>query len=81
MKPKKIKTLKKLPKPKSNMGYTSREIDSICGDLGIRPRDFWCAFGVNTCALVRGVIYYYKRDVELALYKLGCKLGVNHPWD
>ena len=73
--------MNKLPKCKGKYGYTQKEVHDICHKLKIDTRKFWVAFGINTCALVKGESQYYPVDIERTLYKLGHKLGVNHMWD
>jgi hypothetical protein len=75
--------MKKLPEPQHEYGYPSSQLDVIIKDLGIKPKEFNNAFGVNTCGVHEktGEIIYYVCDVQNALYKLGHKLGKWHPWD
>ena len=70
-----------LPKSKSKLGYSKKEIREICKARKIKLSDFWKQFGVNTVALENGSMRYYTCDVERALYRLGCKDGKNHLWD
>ena len=71
----------KLPKSKHKLGYTNEELDSICKRLGIDKGKFNKAFGTNTCAVVKGVILFYKCDIERALWILGSPAGKYHEWD
>lgn len=71
-----------LPKPKDPMGYTDKELRSICRGEKILFRIFNKAFGINTCGIAKnGTSRYYVCDVERALYKLGNKNGKFHEWD
>lgn len=56
-----------LPKPKHKLGYTSKEVGAICKKLGVDRTTYSKAFGVNTCGVENGIIYYYPIDVERAL--------------
>lgn len=76
--------MKKLPKSKNTRGYTKKEIKSLCNRLAISMPLFWQAFGVgNTVGLSNDgkITYYYRCDIERALYVLRHKLGKNHLWD
>jgi hypothetical protein len=75
--------MKKLPEPQHEYGYPSSQLDVIIKDLGIKPKEFNNAFGVNTCVINEktGENIYYVCDVQNALYRLGHKLGKWHPWD
>lgn len=72
-----------LPKPEGKYGYTSKQIDLICKERGIKRKKFNDAFGVNTAAIDSntGKVNYYTCDIERALYILGFKEGKNHTWD
>lgn len=73
--------MKRLPKCKGKYGYTTKQIREICKELKIDENLFWESFGINTCAMWRGMANYYRCDVEKALYNLGHKLGKYHEWD
>ncbi len=74
----------KLPKPKSEIGYSRDEVLAICRDRKIHHKTFWKAFGVNTIGgeMVNGNLEsrLYVCDVERALHILG-KGGKYRPWD
>lgn len=71
-----------LPEPKDKLGYTRAELSHICRDLNIYYKEFWDAFGVNTCAVGKdGTSRFYKCDVENALYRLKKMGGKFYPWD
>ena len=74
-------TMNKLPKSKSKLGYTSEELEVICKKAGVSNLEFIDALGINTCAFYKGTVYYYKCDVEKAVYILGKKCGKFHTWD
>jgi len=68
--------------PADPLGYTQKEILTICNKYKIEIKKFDKAFGVNTCAMGNdGTHRYYRCDVESALYNLGVKGGKFHPWD
>ena len=73
--------MKRLPKPKHKLGYTAKEVFSICKKLDVDILKFNRAFGVNTCGVIKGEVIYYVCDVERALWVLGCKFGKYHSWD
>jgi hypothetical protein len=70
-----------LPKSKSRLGYSEKEIQAICKARKISMSKFWKAFGVNTVSVENGESRYYRCDVERALYELNCNDGVYHAWD
>jgi len=71
-----------LTDPKDPLGYTHKEILSICRERKIHHKKFWKTFGVNTVTMgVDGKSRYYKCDVERALHILRKIDGVNHLWD
>jgi predicted RNA-binding protein (virulence factor B family) len=74
--------MKKLPKPKHELGYPKSQVEEIIKKLGISKKDFNRAFGINTYAISKsGETIMYVCDIERALFKLRCKLGKNHLWD
>ncbi len=71
-----------LPKPENEIGYSGLEIVQICGDRNICTKNFWKAFGINTCSMDEtGAVLYYKCDVERALHILKADGGQYHLWD
>lgn len=76
--------MKKLPRPNHKYGYTKDQIKEICKSEKIKEKDFWKAFGINTCPVIdekTNEVAYYPCDIERALYILGNKMGKNHLWD
>lgn len=73
-----------LPKPSHKHGYTNTEIKGICRKHGIKVKDFWREFGVNTALLDEKTneIIYYPVDVERALaFILGYRKVHPLEWD
>lgn len=67
---------------KDILGYTQKEIISICKKRNIDLNDFYEAFGVNTCSVGKdGTPRYYQWDIERALDILGHEDGKYHEWD
>ena len=67
---------------KDPLGYTKKELISICKKRNINLNDFWEAFGINTCSIGEdGKPRYYRCDVERALWILNQKDGKQHAWD
>lgn len=76
------KQIPNLPNSVDPLGYTEKELRSICREQRILFRLFNKAFGVNTVAVGKdGKARYYKCDVERALWMLGHKAGKYHEWD
>ena len=75
----------KLPKPKSQLGYSREEVLEICRARKIHHKTFWKAFGINTVGgeIVDGKMEsrLYVCDVERALWKLGKTGGKFHMED
>ena len=72
------------PKPAHPMGYTEKELKSICRKLKVRYWKFLKAFGVNTvCGDEKtGEVLHYPCDVERAFAKvLGYRKVSEHEWD
>lgn len=75
----------KLPKPKSDIGFSREEILEICRSQKIHHKTFWKAFGINTVGVEvvngKNEARMYVCDVERALYQLGKSGGKFHDWD
>ena len=67
---------------KDPLGYTQKELISICEKRNVDLNAFWAAFGCNTCSVGEdGKPRYYLCDVEKALWILNKKDGKYHSWD
>ena len=63
------------------LGYSTKEINTLCRIFKVKRPQFNKAFGCNTCAIAKdGTIRYYKCDIETAFNKLGIKTK-NNGWD
>ena len=71
-----------LPESKHNLGYTRREVKTICKLFSIPLKKFWKVFGVNTVAVVDKETIYYPVDVERTLAQiLGYRRVSIAEWD